>query len=680
MTSFGAIEMVYPVSPDNEWMAERLKKELLSYRIPAAVQKKTGIRDLSEMKTPALIVFCMPESVKDPEVEAAIERFRASDRSNRIIALILDGAPGERFPEGLLHETLPDGTTVDREPLAANISAPTRKEKLKKLETEKLRIIASVLGVAFDDLKNRRKRRRMRIAAAAGAVLFVFAAAFLGYALSRVRVMTGQQEELSGQYAEAQEAEREAELQRNAAKEAFAGTIASEAGKVLDSGDSELALLLCLELLPEMRNVDLLTEVFRDSLSGLCAEGYVPVTEEGPYTRSRYGLTPRQFLDKQEQMTEPAGDQFEDSIYPPLPEEAESEEDYIELKREAFSVEESCAFYVGKFKTPDGRSIFCGKIHFPDHPEKDYYLKDRQGAHLRLEKAVFLPDGTFLGVGYKDKLAYRVRIADGEILPFFDEEAEGIQETDTGGTVLPIHVTAFQYFEGTDAVFGTAASAVEAYGLRPFRYSGILEGVWSLEEQKETAYLFGLCNSELKVYTKTPFAECCVLKAEADYISSSSLKAVELPDGKEIVRYLGSFYELPEGKLLYSFKKYDFGRIINLEDDISSEGWVPVQLLNETIFWDVRSGKEAGRIPVPYDPAIINRPSYGKFYGPYDEREHRRSASAFNRNGVVWEYRESAREVPEKLEDQIALAEELLQGRTLTKRERAQYHLLTPAS
>ena len=219
MITLNAIEIVYPPSPENEWMAARLKRELSSYRIPSAVQKRTGISRLEEVERPALVVFCMPESIGDPEVEEAIARFAGAGLSKRVIALILGGPPGNRFPEALLHETLPDGTVVDREPLAANIAAPSRRLMLKKLETEKLRIIASILGVAFDDLKNRRRRQRARIAAAAGAVLLCGASAFLLYALSRVRVMSGQQEELSLQFAQAQAAQKEEEYRKEQAKE-----------------------------------------------------------------------------------------------------------------------------------------------------------------------------------------------------------------------------------------------------------------------------------------------------------------------------------------------------------------------------------------------------------------------------------------------------------------------------
>ena len=64
-----------------------------------------------------------------------------------------------------------------------------------------------------------------------------------------------------------------------------------------------------------------------------------------------------------------------------------------------------------------------------------------------------------------------------------------------------------------------------------------------------------------------------------------------------------------------------------------------------------------------------------RFYGPEDPESGRLSASAYCMGGIVWEYREHAREVPGDLEGQLALAEEFLQGRTLTKRERDKYHL-----
>ena len=58
----------------------------------------------------------------------------------------------------------------------------------RKLETEKLRLFAPILGVSFDSLMNRRRRRLRRIALTAAAVVLAAAGAFLGYALNRMQI------------------------------------------------------------------------------------------------------------------------------------------------------------------------------------------------------------------------------------------------------------------------------------------------------------------------------------------------------------------------------------------------------------------------------------------------------------------------------------------------------------
>lgn len=741
MTTLNAIEMVYPPSPKNEWMAERLKKELDSYRIPAAVRKKTGIQKISEVKDPALVVFCMPESIGDPEVEEAISRFTEAGLSDRIIALILGGPPGNRFPQGLLHKTLPDGTVVDREPLAANISAPTRREMLKKLETEKLRIIASVLGVAFDDLRNRRRRQQMRIAAAAGTVLFCGAAAFLFYALSRVRVMSGQQAELTQQLEQARAAEKEEEKRKNEEDEALAGTIAVQAREALESGDSELALLLCREFLPEMERVDALTKVFRQALEKLCGQGYVPVTDGNAYGRNRYGAEPSELF-RADQKKENV--QFPEKLYPPVPEGLECEKGYAPGFLKGASEEFGCAVYLSSFTPLNESGLSSMRVHFPQDPERGYYLKDRRGEFLALEDDIaFLPDGSFLGVGATDGLGYRVRIADGEILPFYDAadaaetesiaaetaadaaEAETIAaetesagaetgavktysvgtETETGGMVLPHMTGGFHGFDGSDVVFGFSdlyhqsdGYFVDVYSASPFRYLETLENMNKIQEQKGMNYLFGsrLGRIPVTVFRKAPFSYCFTLKTGSEEkVSQYPLaEAVRLPDGREILLYEDDcVYSLPDGKLLYDFHaegfagdnsqgeetagakvpRADAAGVKNVDDGISSEGWFSLDVLDEKVFWDAASGQEKGRIP--FKKSEFPMGPMNRFYGPEDPESGRLSASAYCMGGIVWEYREHAREVPGDLEGQLALAEEFLQGRTLTKRERDKYHL-----
>ncbi|MBQ7535153.1 MAG: hypothetical protein IJT43_05975, partial [Stomatobaculum sp.] len=336
MIRYHNIEIVYPPSPANEEMAAYLLERLKAYRIPPAVVKKTGIRDIAEVEKPTLIVLCMPESQQDPEVEEAVLRFSAAGNYSRIIALITGGRSGERFPYALLHETKPDGTVVDREPLAANISAPTLREQKKKLEVEKLRILATILGVAYDDLRNRRMRQRMRIAAAAGAVVLAGALAFLGYALSRVRVLSKQNEELNVQYDAASEAAAEAETQRLEARKAFAKTIASQAQAVHETGDNELALLLMLEMLPDgqgaqeereaIKELPEIQETLKNILGDLCGQGYVPLTRTASFTRPGFEAP---FTS-----AENDPDLFPYDLFPDLPKGTESKEFYIKVSRQ----------------------------------------------------------------------------------------------------------------------------------------------------------------------------------------------------------------------------------------------------------------------------------------------------------------------------------------------------------
>ena len=58
MLKLYSIEIVYPDTPELGSLAVRLKKELDSYRIPASVVKKTGIKSLADVTEPWLVVLC----------------------------------------------------------------------------------------------------------------------------------------------------------------------------------------------------------------------------------------------------------------------------------------------------------------------------------------------------------------------------------------------------------------------------------------------------------------------------------------------------------------------------------------------------------------------------------------------------------------------------------------------
>ncbi|MCR4751417.1 MAG: hypothetical protein K5852_03890, partial [Eubacterium sp.] len=292
MLKLYSIEIVYPETPELGSLSERLKKELDSYRIPASVVKKTGIKSLADLTEPWLVILCTPDTPSCEEVQERISEFTERGYYNHILTMLVEGLPEESFPHALMYEERPDGTVIEHEPLAGNITASTRRESLRLLSVEKLRLLAPFLGVSFDELRDRRRRARMRIALVLAAVVLTGAAIFLGYAVSRMRVISDQNRELQQQYARAEEARNQAQKERDAAREEYAGTTAIRAREVLDKGDTELAMLLCLEFLPESGRTTDLPEILSEALHRITRKGYVPVTSVREYAKTRYTPDP----------------------------------------------------------------------------------------------------------------------------------------------------------------------------------------------------------------------------------------------------------------------------------------------------------------------------------------------------------------------------------------------------
>ncbi|CAH2403100.1 toll/interleukin-1 receptor domain-containing protein [Mesorhizobium escarrei] len=132
-----------------------------------------GAANLSEKIAQALtrsrwlIVICSPRAAVSHYVNEEITAFKRLGRTDRILCFVVDGEPGattrpqsgmlEAFPEAVRYELGPDGKITDRpaEPLAAD----ARKDKDGKVNA-KLKLLAGILGVAYDELKQRETRRR----------------------------------------------------------------------------------------------------------------------------------------------------------------------------------------------------------------------------------------------------------------------------------------------------------------------------------------------------------------------------------------------------------------------------------------------------------------------------------------------------------------------------------------
>ncbi len=193
------------VERDRKW-AEWLIDELERYRVPKSLQEqgvppriRKVFRDEDEVPASSdlndqikealkasrfLIVVCSAFTPRSKWVEREIEIFNELGRDDQVLALLTEGEPGDSFPNAMLvrqrRMVEPDGTTrivrEDKEPLAADVRPRqgVSTEKLKRFAL--LRLVAVILGVRFDDLRQReheRERGRIVRVAAAAAALFL---------------------------------------------------------------------------------------------------------------------------------------------------------------------------------------------------------------------------------------------------------------------------------------------------------------------------------------------------------------------------------------------------------------------------------------------------------------------------------------------------------------------------
>lgn len=141
--------------------------------------------DLGSMLTEALrlsacqIVICSPSAARSKWVNEEILAFKRLGREDRIFCLIVDGEPyasdhpgqadEECFPPALRYRLGPDGelSSVRTEPIAAD-ARPGKDGR----NNAKLKLIAGLLGVGFDALRQREQQRRQRqlFAIASGAI------------------------------------------------------------------------------------------------------------------------------------------------------------------------------------------------------------------------------------------------------------------------------------------------------------------------------------------------------------------------------------------------------------------------------------------------------------------------------------------------------------------------------
>lgn len=269
----------------DKFVAENLHKQLEAFKVPKALlasgktNGKTKIervfRDRDELplasnladpitaalsKSDYLIVICSPRLPESKWCLKEIETFIEMHGRAHILAVLVEGEPAESFPEILRYDekvvTDPNGRThIEKtavEPLAADVRGKDKKEVLKQIKSELLRLVAPILDCNYDDLKMRHKEAKqkkiLRISLAISAVCLIFTAISTSMALT----IHKQSETINEQYIKALETQ--------------AISYASISQNLLTEEDRLAAMTIARQALP-------------DSLSDQTGKPYTPAAE-----------------------------------------------------------------------------------------------------------------------------------------------------------------------------------------------------------------------------------------------------------------------------------------------------------------------------------------------------------------------------------------------------------------
>lgn len=233
------------------YLAKKIHKKLETFHVPHAIAKRSGkknikrvFRDQEELpvgsdlgdnietalsQSEFLLVICSPRTPESYWVQKEIETFiRMHDREH-VLAVLVEGEPGEAFPKQLLEDE--NGNPV--EPLAADVRGATKSEIRKKLKTELIRLAAPILHCSYDDLKQRHRERHIKKMVSASAAVAVLALAFGIYSAYNAKVIRQNFEE----------------KQKSQSK-----YLADTALTLLKDGDRRASTLVALEALPSEEN------------------------------------------------------------------------------------------------------------------------------------------------------------------------------------------------------------------------------------------------------------------------------------------------------------------------------------------------------------------------------------------------------------------------------------------
>ncbi|MDR3269935.1 MAG: toll/interleukin-1 receptor domain-containing protein, partial [Peptococcaceae bacterium] len=265
----------YRHKPLDMLVAKMIHRDLETFRIPGHIEKGYGkkrigkvFRDQDELPLMPdldegirsalegsrwLIVICSPDLPLSQWCIAEIDYFIELGRRDKILTVLISGEPEVSFPPQLRFRPDGHGGLIEREPLAADMRASGTWALRKKLRVEKLRLLAPILGVGYDDLKRRARERFFRLVMSVSLAAAAFLAAFGGFALSQSATIARQNTELTAQKAK---------------------VYANFSQEQLDSDNRAGAALLALEALPPDMNDDPIAPEAKDALYDAAYRAY----------------------------------------------------------------------------------------------------------------------------------------------------------------------------------------------------------------------------------------------------------------------------------------------------------------------------------------------------------------------------------------------------------------------
>ena len=258
----------------DKFVAEKIHKYLESFKLPKNIRNKQGLRrtkiervfrDKEELTitnnledpivqalrdSEYLIVICSPRTKESVWCCKEIEKFIEFHGRHKILPVLIEGEPGESFPQELLVDeevVLERGVSTihrkDVEPLAADVRADSKSKMCKLIKSELLRLLAPMFGLDFDDLRQRhRERRNKKIMTA------TVAAAALGTVIGIAGVATS---------LKIKEQSREIEKNNKILLSNQAKSLAEKSLDMLEEDDRYGAISLALQSLTEYDGIEM---------------------------------------------------------------------------------------------------------------------------------------------------------------------------------------------------------------------------------------------------------------------------------------------------------------------------------------------------------------------------------------------------------------------------------------